>query len=249
MTRVLLMLAKAAVIAVLAIATSSCKHSISFGSGEKGNGNITTVSRDIAENFTAIDANTGIEVIVIQADEKSVTVEADSNLQDLISVEVHNGVLEIESTDSYHASQTPKVTVKMRVVTGLAASSGSSIKNEAVLIAKTLDVSSSSGSSVSLNVEAEELSLESSSGSTLRASGKALKLKTRSSSGSEIDAEHLLANDVTADASSGSSIDVRPVLNLVAHANSGGDIDYHQIPKNISKSENSGGSVSGRKAK
>jgi hypothetical protein len=52
-----------------------------------------------------------------------------------------------------------------------------------------------------------------------------------------------LANEVTAQSTSGSSIDVHPLVSLNAKASSGASIEYDGKPKTIVKEETSGGSV------
>jgi len=74
--------------------------------------------------------------------------------------------------------------------------------------------------------------------------GKALVLFTSSSSGSSIEAEHLFANEVSSQSTSGSSTDINPLVSLKAKASSGSSIEYRNIPKTLSKEESSGGSVS-----
>jgi hypothetical protein len=70
-----------------------------------------------------------------------------------------------------------------------------------------------------------------------------LKMKANASSGSEIDAKNLLANEVNAEASSGATISVHPIVSLDAEASSGGSINYNKVPKSIRKETNSGGSI------
>ena len=43
---------------------------------------------------------------------------------------------------------------------------------------------------------------------------------------------------------SGASVNVHPIVSLKADANSGASINYYTTPKNIEKTENSGGSIS-----
>ena len=74
--------------------------------------------------------------------------------------------------------------------------------------------------------------------------GKALKLYTSSSSGSSIDANRLLANEVSAESSSGSSTNVHPIVTFNAKASSGSSINYKTNPKNVKLDESSGGSIS-----
>ncbi len=75
-------------------------------------------------------------------------------------------------------------------------------------------------------------------------SGKALEVTTASSSGSSIEAEKLLANEVTSQSTSGSSSIVSPIVSLKAHASSGSSIEYAKTPKNLAIEESSGGGVS-----
>jgi hypothetical protein len=53
----------------------------------------------------------------------------------------------------------------------------------------------------------------------------------------------LLTNEVIADASSGASIEIHPVLDLRAEASSGASIEYNIAPKTLQKKTSSGGSI------
>lgn len=228
----------------MALLFSSCGHSMNFNGGIKGSGNITTETRNANQDFKKIEVSRGIKVIVEQSDNKSITVKADDNLQQHIITKIENGVLIIESDESYNSTETPVVNVKMPVINGLSTSSGSEITSANTLITEKIDVKSSSGSEIKITVEADAITIESTSGSSIEASGKALKLETATSSGSTINAENLMTNEVISQASSGSSTSVYPIVKLDAEASSGSSINYHKIPKILSKKENSGGSVS-----
>jgi hypothetical protein len=95
-----------------------------------------------------------------------------------------------------------------------------------------------------VNVESDNITCDSGSGSTINIEGKALKFKTSAASGATIDAQKLLANEVEADASSGGSVSVHPILSLKADASSGGSVNYDTTPKKIERTSSSGGSVS-----
>ena len=228
---------------VLLISVTSCRYSMDFN-GVEGNGNVTTETRTVSENFEKIHVSTGIEVIVSQNDVASISVETDENIQKLITTKVENGVLVIGSEDFYSTENGPTVRVSLPVITGLKASSGATIESQSTLKSTSLIVDSSSGSEIALDVETDFISLESSSGSEITASGKALKVETASSSGSDIDAKQLMANDIFSQSSSGATTSVYPILNLKAKASSGGVIKYQNVPKTLEKEESSGGSIS-----
>jgi len=244
MIKIITIITKFIVAALMALLFSSCNPGFHFGDGIKGNGNITSETRTANEDFKSIEVGQGIKVNVEQADVKSILVEADDNLQEHIITKIENGVLKIESDTNYNSSETPVVNVKMPVVNGLSASSGSEINSSKTLISDNISAKSSSGSRINIEVEADAITLESSSGSTIEASGKALKLETTSSSGSSIEAKDLMANEVIAQTTSGSSTSVYPILKLDAKASSGSSINYYKVPKTIVKEESSGGSVS-----
>jgi hypothetical protein len=243
MIKIITIITKFIVATLIALLFSSCNPSFHFGNEIKGSGNITTETRTVNQDFKSIEVSYGIKVNVEQSDTKGITVEADDNLQKHIITKIENGVLIIESDKNYNSTETPVVNVKMAVINGLSASSGSEITSSNVLTTENIDVKSSSGSQINIDVEADAISLESTSGSSIDASGKALKLETSSSSGSEINAENLMANEVVSQTSSGSSTVVCPIVKLDAKASSGSSISYNKIPKTISKEESSGGSV------
>lgn len=243
MLKLITLITKFIVAALMALLFSSCGHSMNFN-GIKGSGNITTETRTVNQDFKKIEASNGIKVIVEQSDNKSITVETDDNLQQHIITKIENGILKIESDENYNATETPIVKVKMPVTNGLSTSSGSEITSSGTLISENMDVESSSGSQINITVEADAIKIESTSGSSIEVGGKALKAETSSSSGSTIDAKNLMANEVISQTTSGSSTDVYPILKLEAKASSGSNISYHKIPKTVSKEESSGGSVS-----
>lgn len=244
MKRNIAALTKTAFLLATFLLFTSCRHNINFGEGKKGSGNVIEQTRTITEDFKFIEVSTGVEVLVEQSDNRSVVVEADDNLQDIIITKVENGVLYIKSNDGFDTEYTPTVTVKMPVISGLSTNSASSLKSLNKLITENIAVKSSSGSEIDIDVEADHITIEMTSGSSAAVSGKALKLETSSSSGSSLDASNLLANDVVSQSTSGSSTYVNPILSLDGKASSGSSIGYKNVPKTLTKEESSGGSVS-----
>lgn len=235
---------KAIIAIAVAVLMTSCRYDIDLGDGLDGSGHVITDKRTIAEPFTKIESNSGIDVMVEQSETVEVEVEADDNIVKHITTKVENGVLVISCDESIDSATSMIVRVKMPEISGLEATSGSSIKTNSTLKGTTIAVKSSSGSEITAALEYETVTSESSSGSSLSLSGKALKLTTDSSSGSEINAGGLIANDIISEASSGSSTDVHPLVSLNAKASSGSSVDYSGTPKTVTEEETSGGDVS-----
>jgi hypothetical protein len=243
MVKVIIFCTKIIIVAALALLFTSCGTGIF--NGIKGTGNVQKEMRTISEKFTKISVSRGIEVIVEQGNDVFVEVEADQNLLQHITTKVESGTLLVSSDENIYSADAETVHIKIPVIDALDTTSGSTIKSKSTLKGTNISVKSSSGSEIELALEYDTISCESTSGSSINLSGKALKSILETSSGSTISAAELLANDVIAQAASGSTIEVHPLVSLKAKASSGASINYDSNPKTVSKEENSGGSVSG----
>ena len=244
MIKFIVICTKFILLTIVALLMTSCKYDIDLGNGIDGSGNVITEKRTVTDTFTKIDVSRGIEVIVEQANEVEIEVEADDNIIKHITTKVENGVLVISSDESIDSSEAETVRVKMPTINGLESSSGSSISSKNTLKGTSVSVKATSGSKIETTLEYDAVTTESTSGSEITLAGKTLNLKTDSSSGSEIKADNLLANDIISDASSGSTTTVYPLASLKATASSGSSIDYKGTPKTVTENESSGGDVS-----
>ncbi len=218
---------------------ASCQYN-----GITGSGHVTTENRNIQSEFKSIEAGKGLDIVLEQFDTTKVTVVADDNLQKHITTKVENGVLIISSDyNSYRNVKMKKVVVQMPFIEGITIKSGAKLDSRNTIKSPSISIESSSGASITIHIESEKAICEASSGSSITIYGKTINLETASSSGSTIDAEKLLSNDIRASASSGSNIDVYPLISLKADASSGGNIHYHNIPKNLNKKSSSGGGI------
>lgn len=239
MIKLIIQITKIIITAILGLLMFSCGNFNSIS----GNGNVITTERNVP-NFTSVEAKTGLEVIVEQSNVTEVKVEADDNLQEHIFAEVENGILKVYCDANIYKSDARKVYVKSPVFNGITSSSGASVESLNTIKSKNLVIESSSGSEITLKVDTQKLFCDSSSGSNIEISGIATNVETDSNSGSTIDLSELVAQNVEANSSSGSSTTVHATEKLSADASSGSSIEYRETPKEISKNESSGGSVS-----
>jgi hypothetical protein len=158
--------------------------------------------------------------------------------------DIENGTLVIHSDYNSFTDVTMNVTVKMPTIKKIEANSGTTVQSQNTLVGDDISVDADGGSSVTLDLESDRVTAEADSGSSVKLRGKALSFTVSADGGSEIDADGLLANDISANASSGSSINVQPAVNLTARAASGSNITYRGNPKNVTEDEDSSGSIS-----
>jgi hypothetical protein len=243
MLKIITIITKFILVALTALLFASCNYSINSKS-IKGSGHVTTEKRNIEADFKSVDVSNAIDVIIEQSDKTEVIVEADDNLQNSITTKVENGVLIVACDyNSFINIESKKVTVRMPIIQELQASSASSITSVNTLKGEKISLRTSSAATINIQIASDNITSKSSSGSTISMEGMAIALEAIASSGSTIDAKGLLTNEVTAKSSSGSSIEVHPIVSLKAKASSGSSITYNNTPQSIQKRSSSGGSI------
>lgn len=208
-----------------------------------GNGNVATTTRTLNASFNAVHAKNGLDIRIEQGNTTKIEVQADENLQEHIFTEVKDGILSVYSDVNIRSSESQKVYITVPDLYEIKSSSGASVKSENKLNFEKLELDSSSGSIIEVEVASKSLSCESSSGSSIRAKGKTNSLNTESSSGSTINLENLLAKTGDSKSSSGSTTIVNISNELNAHASSGSSISYVSKPNSLIVDESSGGSI------
>lgn len=239
-------LTKIIVTTLLSLCLFSCNFDININSGVKGNGNLQTETRTVTQPFSIIKATEGLDVFLTQSDNESIIVETDENLQELIITEVEDGVLKIHTKESIGRNSAKKVTVSFKNISSIIATSGSDVVSTNTITVDELDLKTTSGSDMTLHVNAKILNCKSTSGSDLNLTGKTEKFNAEATSGSDIEAKELIALYSNIKATSGADITTSTEKILVAKATSGGDVKYYGDPEKVDKSNNSSGNVSKR---
>lgn len=225
----------------LVLFLSSCGFDINigdFGSGKKGNGTVVEENRAVTADFTEVHASEGIDVYVTQANDFSISVEADENIVDLIGTEIKNGKLKIHAIENIGRA-TKKVFVSLPEVTSLLSSSGAHLTAQNKITASNLILDASSGAHLNAEASADRLEIDASSGANIDISGNALEVYVDGSSGSNVRGKNLMTTECTAEASSGANININVSKSLRADATSGGNISYAgdaEVTKNKSVS-------------
>jgi len=212
----------------------------------EGDRNVVSEERKLNDDFSRVKVSSGIDLYIKQGNSTKLTVEADENLHDYIVTEVKGDQLKIYVDGNIWRAKARKVYLTVTSIEELRATSGSDVFSQSIIKAKDLEVSTSSGADMRIEVDAENVTSSSSSGSDLRISGKSETHSTNATSGSSIHAYGLESKDVTAKVSSGADIGVYASESIDARASSGGDIRYKGSPERVNKKTSSGGGVSGR---
>ena len=194
---------KITAILLLVLTTTSCF--VDGLAGIKGNGDVVTEDRTIHSNFNSIKVQQGIQVFLTQGNSTELRVEADENIIDLLITEVKNNELKIYFEKNVYKAKSRNVYLTANEISKIKTSSGALVKTENTIETNTIELDSSSGSSI----DADELTCieayaNASSGANINVNVSD-KLTASASSGGDIDFEGNPKN-VNKDTSSGGSV-------------------------------------------
>lgn len=227
------------VILQVAFVFSSC---IFLGPSIKGNGKVVEQTRDLG-SFDEVKASRGMNVYITQGEIEKVVIEADENLLDAIETKIERNTLVVTTSKNIRESTSKKVYVTISEINGIKSTAGSNVYSENTLNAKSLDLSTSAGSNMSLEVDAGRLNVSASSGSNIKLEGRSESFVGKASAGSNIKAENLTVDDCEARASSGANIWIKVREKIDGQASSGGNVFYSGNPGEINTKSSSGGNV------
>lgn len=191
--------------------------------GEKGSGNLASENRPVSD-FHGIDVSGVFEVEITAQKEFAVEVEADDNLLPLITTEVRNGVLHIETERRVSTSSPLKIRISAPDIDRLDVSGAAKV---------TLSELKNSG-----------LSVDSSGASKINISGETAKLNVDVSGATKVNAEALTAENATIEASGASQVDVNVTGVLRTDASGASKIVYTGSPTEVVKKTKGGSKVS-----
>jgi len=211
-----------------------------------GNSNVKTENRSVKENFTSVKISTNLELYLTKGNRSKIIVEADENLHDIIITEVKNGVLNIYSEKNIWRSAARKIYVTATTLERITATSGAEVYAEETITANNININATSGAQIKISLDANSVETIATSGANIYLVGLAENHSSSATSGASIDAYELQSKRVKARVTSGAGINIYASETMDAVATSGGDIDFKGSPKKITKTSNSGGSISAK---
>lgn len=208
----------------------------------EGNGKVVEQVRDLGE-FDKISVTRGMNVFISQGSSTKVVVRADENLLDIIETTVEGGTLKVSCSRGIRKAESNKVFVTVPDLELLKTTAGSNVFSEDTLKFKALDIKSTAGSNVKLDVDAAEINVSAVAGSNIYLNGMAKSINLKANSGSNIKAGDLLSENCTAKASSGANVWIKVQKSLNASVSSGGNLWYSGEPGSLDVDKSSGGNV------
>ncbi|MCK0180538.1 DUF2807 domain-containing protein [Flavobacteriaceae bacterium S0862] len=213
----------------------------------KGNGNMTTETRNTGD-YVGIKCAGSMDYILVAGKEGEITLEGESNLLEHIVTEIKDGNLIVKVKNKVNLSpswnKTIKITIPFEDINNVSLAGSGDLWNEDKIKTNDLSVSLAGSGDVILNVETSSLkgSLAGSGDLTLKGNTNDLSVKVAGSG--DISAFGLQANNTTASVAGSGDIEVVSNKSLKARVTGSGDIEYKGNPEKEDTKVTGSGTIS-----
>ncbi|MGV6832310.1 MAG: head GIN domain-containing protein, partial [bacterium] len=148
---------KKIVLTLAALSMFSLSHAQWWGKGKKGNGNVTTETREVGD-YDEIKCGGSMDFILVAGDEGTIKIEGESNLLEYIVTEVKGDklVVKVENGVNLKPSWNKgiKITIPFRDVSAVSLAGSGDLYTKDTIKANDFDVSLAGSGDVIVDVEA-----------------------------------------------------------------------------------------------
>lgn len=238
---------KSILLLVAILSVSSINAQWWGGKKIKGNGNMTTETRNTGD-YVGIKCAGSMDYILVAGKEGEITLEGESNLLEHIVTEIKDGNLIVKVKNKVNLSpswnKTIKITIPFEDINNVSLAGSGDLWNEDKIKTNDLSVSLAGSGDVILNVETSSLkgSLAGSGDLTLKGNTNDLSVKVAGSG--DISAFGLQANNTTASVAGSGDIEVVSNKSLKARVTGSGDIEYKGNPEKEDTKVTGSGTIS-----
>jgi hypothetical protein len=226
----------------LFVMLTSCISSQSF-MPVKGIGTSIDKNFNISD-FHGIEVSGGFDVMLVQGNTEGVTLSAQENLFEYITVKVEQGTLKIYTVENIMATKPLKARIFLKSIDHLKVSGGGDVTGETPVNASGLGLEISGGGDFTAEINASELNCHISGGGDAKVDGNIKNYKISMSGGGDLT---LKSNEKVADANievsgGGDATLTGQAAELEIKVNGGGDVNAGNLAAITASIQASGGS-------
>lgn len=218
-----LSLRKSTLIALLAITCS-----LAVQAQSKGSGKLVKQDRSVSP-FTEIEAGSAFEIIMVQGEPLTVTVETDDNYLEKITTTVRGNRLIVESSGLKNPTAM-KVYIQMPELTLMDLSGAARADSKGEFKTNNLNIEASGASKINMTIDAQQVKSDISGASKVKLVGKAVSLDADISGAAMLEALKLISQVVTVDISGAGKARVYAIDELNAQLSGAGNLAYFEDP-------------------
>lgn len=200
-------------------------------------------------SFTKLDVSGGIDVYLTQGNSENLSIEAKEVDENGVISEVKDSTLKLhverKKNSGWPFGRHNHVTVYLtfKQLKSMAVSDGAYVFGKGRLTFNELDAKASMGAGIVTKLQADTLTLTLSEGSGAVVEGSARTLDAMASVGATVNASELIVENCTANASTGSKINVNVSRKLSMDASLGSTIHYTGSANVLTKKETMGSTI------
>ncbi len=236
---------------ILVLATVLCTvaaHAQWWGGKKvKGNGNVTTETRNTSD-YDGIKCAGSMDYILVAGAEGKITLEGESNLLEYIITEVkgNNLVVKVKKNVNLKPSwnKTIKITIPFKDISSVSLAGSGDLWNEDKITASDFGVSLAGSGDVILNVEAKNVGASLAGSGDLTLKGRTTDFTAKLAGSGDVHAFGLDADNTTASIAGSGDMEVVSNKYLKARVSGSGDIEYKGNPDKEDTKVSGSGSIS-----
>jgi hypothetical protein len=215
----------AACIVLATVLFTNCRYT---GKWKKGNGEVTTESRQ-ASDFTGVSSNGSFDVYVTAGSPASVKIEAESNLLPYIETYVEDNVLKVRTKDDVWLR--PRRAIKIFVTAPhfkkiYSRGSGDIIGQTPITDSSGLDLHVTGNGTVKMEVDAPEVTAVLTGNGGMELKGRSKKFNCKLQGNGNLKAFNLLAEETTVNIFGNGDAEVYASVKLNVSVGGNGNVKY-----------------------
>lgn len=125
----------------------------------KGDKNVITTTNNISREFNAIEIDDALDVTLIQDNQNSYTLRADSNLQDIVQFRVEDGLLKIYTTSRVTNSKKLDITLTFENLNYITLKNDAELKGKERIKSNVMHINTHNDSKFDLEIRADEVTI------------------------------------------------------------------------------------------
>jgi len=234
---------------VLSVTTWPALACTKWGGGpasEKGHvtGTGDVVKRTITvADFHGIELEGAMDLELTPSEERSIVVEAQANIADLVSTEVKNGVWHLTTTQGYTTNKTFIVRVSLPAIDMLAIEGSGDVKSTGTFHVNEFALSIGGSGDVTMDLEGQGVTVSSAGSGDVKLGGSCKKLQVTVAGSGDVNAKTLQSAEAAVSVAGSGDVAVNTSEELDASIAGSGSISYVGSPAHVRKDISGSGEV------
>ncbi|REE82019.1 putative autotransporter adhesin-like protein [Lutibacter oceani] len=223
---------------------STSVHAQFFTKKIKGNGDITTITRNVSD-YDAIGIAGSFDVKLFKGNEGTITIKADENLLEYIVTEVENGNLKIKPKKGYNlvSRKTIEITVPFESIDGVSLAGSGDVFTNDIIKSNNLKISLAGSGNMDLNVSTGDLDSNIAGSGNIKLTGESDNFNCSIAGSGNLNGYNLKATIANASIAGSGNVKVNAVNEIHAKIAGSGNIVYSGDPEIIKSKSAGSGSV------